>query len=87
MKKLNSAEVVVFAGGKGERMGDITRNRQKCLLPFEGEPILGHILKSIESAFGSAVVTVCVSYLANEVIDYVEKNKGKNIETKYVFDL
>lgn len=85
-KELTSAEVVILAGGKGERMGALTQNRQKCLIPFEGKPVLGYVIDSISEAFGSAKVILCVSFRAEDVYRYVEQNKPSNITTEYVLD-
>lgn len=45
------ASAVVLAGGKSSRMG-----RAKALLPFGGEPLIAHIVRSLGLLFAEAVV-------------------------------
>lgn len=37
--------IIVQAGGKGTRLGPLTRNRPKCLVPFDNTPVLFHLFK------------------------------------------
>ena len=37
--------IIVQAGGKGTRLGSLTRNRPKCLVPFDNLPILFHLFR------------------------------------------
>jgi NDP-sugar pyrophosphorylase family protein len=43
-------QAVILCGGKGERLGEITRRVPKPLLPVGGRPVLDHILDNLESA-------------------------------------
>jgi len=45
------ATAVVLAGGKSSRMG-----RPKALLPFHGEPLIGHIVRRLRHVFSDIVV-------------------------------
>lgn len=45
------ATAVVLTGGKSSRMG-----RPKALLPFDGEPLIAHILRGLKKMFAEAVV-------------------------------
>ena len=35
--------IVVQAGGRGSRLGYLTDNRPKCLVPVENKPMLFHL--------------------------------------------
>lgn len=48
-QEANSA--VILAGGKSSRMG-----RAKALLPFDGEPLIAHIVRALQSLFTDIVV-------------------------------
>lgn len=48
---INDATAVILTGGKSSRMG-----RPKALLPFEGEPLIAHILRGLKKVFAEAVV-------------------------------
>jgi NDP-sugar pyrophosphorylase family protein len=71
-------EAVILAGGRGQRMGELTNDRQKCLLPVDGEPILGIIISNLVSAFGSVDVKVAVSYHANDVMQFINNRFGSS---------
>ena len=45
------ASAVVLAGGKSSRMG-----RPKALLPFDGEPLIAHIVRALKRIFAEIVV-------------------------------
>ena len=81
-----TSQAVILAGGYGKRMGPVTEDTQKCLLPIDGKPILSHILDSLAEAFGSVNVLLCVSFKANEVKEYVDRNKPNKITVNYLWD-
>jgi NDP-sugar pyrophosphorylase family protein len=74
---------VVLAGGKGTRMGALTADQQKCLLPVEGKPILEHILDNLLEAFGSAHLIIATGH-KGETIKETYGNKYRNIDIEYV---
>jgi molybdopterin-guanine dinucleotide biosynthesis protein A/molybdopterin converting factor small subunit len=45
------ATAVILAGGRSSRMG-----RPKALLPFDGEPLIAHVVRSLTKMFAEAVV-------------------------------
>jgi NDP-sugar pyrophosphorylase family protein len=77
-------EAVVLAGGFGSRMGELTKENQKCLLPIDGEPTLLHIMRRLVTAFGSVDVKIAVAYQAEKVIEAVTKYKPANVHTTFV---
>lgn len=44
------ARGIVLAAGRGDELGELTKDRPKCMLPVSGKPILGHILDAYRSA-------------------------------------
>jgi mannose-1-phosphate guanylyltransferase len=60
----------LLAGGLGTRMGEITRDTPKCLLPVGGRPLLARWLDSLAQA-GCSGVLLNTHYLAQQVRDYV----------------
>ena len=47
----SDATAVILTGGKSSRMG-----RPKALLPFDGEPLIVHVVRSLKKLFADAVV-------------------------------
>jgi molybdenum cofactor guanylyltransferase len=49
--RMAEATAIVLAGGKSSRMG-----RPKALLPFDSEPLIAHIVRTLQYLFGEIVV-------------------------------
>lgn len=45
--------IIVQAGGKGTRLGYLTKNKPKCLAPVENLPMLFHLFHEIDPTNGS----------------------------------
>lgn len=80
---MSTIEVIALAGGRGSRMGHLTEDRQKCLLEIEGKPILGHLMDTLVDAFGSVDLKVGVCYKASQVINFLRRNKPKNVSVEF----
>ncbi len=84
--KSKEVEAIVLAGGKGERMGRLCEKKQKCLLPIDDMPILQYIMEELIKAFGSVSLKVALSHRAEDVKNFTERNKSKNLEATYLYD-
>jgi len=49
--RIADATAVILAGGKSSRMG-----RPKALLPFDGEPLIAHVVRLLKNIFAETVV-------------------------------
>jgi len=49
----DETSAIILAGGKSSRMG-----RPKALLPFDGEPLIAHIVRSFKELFADVVVVI-----------------------------
>jgi dTDP-glucose pyrophosphorylase len=61
---------LVMAGGKGQRLGEHTRNKPKPLLAVGNQPILQHILNDLEAA-GVENIFISVHYLADQITEFL----------------
>lgn len=61
---------ILLCGGKGERLRPFTENLPKALVPLNGEPLLGHLLRYLSSA-GITRVIVCVGYKAEAIQSFL----------------
>lgn len=66
---------LVMAGGRGRRLGDLTRERPKPLVSVAGRPMLEYVLSALEAA-GIRQVNVSVNYLGDQIIDYCSRREG-----------
>jgi dTDP-glucose pyrophosphorylase/CBS domain-containing protein len=60
---------VIMAGGKGERLGELTQAMPKPMLPVGDRPILAHIVNHLV-AHGVHRIFISVNYLAGMIRDY-----------------
>lgn len=63
-------EIVFLCGGYGERMGELTTHKQKCMLPYKNMPILEYGLRAASEAFGIFQPILCVGYRSEDVKNY-----------------
>ena len=43
-------EIIVQAGGRGSRLRHFTWNKPKCLVSFEGKPVIFHIFEQFKNS-------------------------------------
>lgn len=72
----------VLAAGRGTRMGQLTKNRNKCMLKFEGKPILAHIIDTLIFV-GASEIYITVNYCKEEMIDYLT-HEYKDIKFNFI---
>lgn len=65
-----SLPLMIFAAGFGTRMGELTRDRPKPLIPVAGKPLIDRALDTAAQA-GCAPVVVNVHYLADRMIAHL----------------
>ncbi len=86
LDKLHSlipADVVLMAGGKGERLKPLTDNIPKPMLKIGDKPI---IIRNIErlASFGIANFHVSVRHMANQIEEGIKENKIENTNINFV---
>jgi glucose-1-phosphate cytidylyltransferase len=69
-------KAVILAGGKGSRLGSLTKSIPKPMVKIGGKPILWHILK-ILSSNGIKDFIICLGYKGEIIRNYVSKLKEK----------
>src|SRR5881628_2179178 len=60
-------KVVLFCGGLGTRLGDLTENIPKPLVKIGYRPILWHVMKYY-AHFGHKDFILCLGYRADDII-------------------
>ena len=64
-------QAIILAGGRGSRMGDYTREHQKCMLEVDGAPIIQHILSGLRDTFGTRLeIIIATGYRGSEIKSY-----------------
>jgi dTDP-glucose pyrophosphorylase/CBS domain-containing protein len=82
-KSTRENPVVIMAGGKGERLGSLTKNCPKPMLEINGKPMLEIILeKCIVAGFTNFYISV--NYLKEKIIDYFETGEKWGVNISYL---
>jgi len=79
-------QAVILAGGAGKRMGELTKDKQKCMLEVEGIPIMEHILLGLKNIFGRKVEVIIATGYKGEEIKQRFGNDFNGIKLTYVHD-
>ena len=66
-------EAIILSGGKGSRIGKLTKTKPKCLIDINGKPFLYYQLKYLKNNNIKNVI-LSVAYLSEQIEEYVHKN-------------
>ena len=70
MKNLNKFEVIVQAGGRGSRLRHYTWNKPKCLVSYEGKPVIFHLF----DVFKNSNFHIIADYQIDKIKKYFKIN-------------
>ena len=73
---------LILAGGRGTRLGDLTKDRPKPMVDINGVPFLHHLLCQIQSlGFDRVAISIC--YLGNQIRDHFG-DKFQSLDLMYI---
>jgi dTDP-glucose pyrophosphorylase len=78
-----AAFALVLAGGLGTRMGPLTDDTPKPLIPVAGKPMIEHVLRHLVRG-GVRDVTIATNYLADRVEGYVGCGARYGLKINYI---
>ena len=67
---------IVLAGGFAKRMLPLTKNKPKQLLDVAGEPMLSHVLKSLEEISPERVIISVNSFFSSHFSQFIDDYSG-----------
>lgn len=76
-------EVVLMAGGKGERLLPLTKEVPKPMIPVGAKPMLEHVLESLID-HGFCNFTISINYLGESIKSYFGDGKSWGVNIRYV---
>lgn len=76
-------KAVILAAGKGIRMGPLTENRPKVMLPIANKPVLEHIILAFETA-GIRDFLIVTGYRKENIVGYFKDGSKWGVNIKYV---
>lgn len=85
MTDLASTPVLILAGGKATRLGEVTKAIPKALVPLAGEPFIDHQLAGLR-AQGVREVVMCVGHFADQIREHVGDGARFGLRVRYSDD-
>jgi len=76
-------KAIILAAGQGTRMGPLTRNTPKVMLPIANKPLLYHVIKSAHDA-GIKDFVVVVGYGEQIIKEYFKDGSDMGFRIEYV---
>lgn len=84
-KSVLPLDVLIMAGGKGERLRPLTEHLPKPLLKVGDSPILEHNLRHI-AKYGIQKINLSVNYLGHMIEDYFGNGNQMDLELSYIHE-
>jgi mannose-1-phosphate guanylyltransferase / phosphomannomutase len=75
-------QTVILAGGKGTRMGDLTREIPKPLIAIAGKPILEHQIELVKR-YGHTDIILLTGYRGEKIRDYFGNGSRWGVTIRY----
>ena len=76
----NLRHIIIQAGGKGTRLEGLTRNKPKCLVPYNNLPIIFHLFAKFKGAKFTIIadykIEVLQKYLSMFCAEILQKWRG-----------
>src|SRR5437879_2405791 len=78
-------KALILAGGRGTRMGDVTKTIQKTMIDLNGKPVLQHQIEFLKRN-GIVDILLSVGYLREQITDFFEDGKKFGVKIEYVVE-
>jgi dTDP-glucose pyrophosphorylase len=85
LKSYLPLDVVIMAGGRGQRLSPLTDTKPKPLIPVGNKPIIEHNIDRLVS-FGVDDIWISVKYLGEQIQAYFGDGKNKGVDINYVWE-
>ena len=82
---LSDVDVIILAGGLGSRLAPRIGGKPKVLAPVNGKPFLEFLFRWLSSQ-GAKKIILSLGYLADQVIEYIEKNEKYDMKIVYAVE-
>ena len=76
-------KVVILAGGYGSRMGNLTKNISKHMLPIAGKPILEWNIEFIKDQLKCKEIVMVVGYKEEVIKNYFKDGEDFGVSIEY----
>jgi NDP-sugar pyrophosphorylase family protein len=78
-------QAVILAGGLGTRLGALTRDLPKALLPIAGRPFLAWLVEALERC-GYRKLVLCIGHHGEQIVDFLGNGQAFGLDVSYSKD-
>jgi NDP-sugar pyrophosphorylase family protein len=75
-------QLAILAGGLGTRLGPLTANTPKSLVPVLGQPFLEHQIKLVREA-GVRRLVLCIGHYGEQIVERFDDGSSYGVEIAY----
>ncbi len=79
---MDNVSAIILVGGKGERLGDLTKDVPKPLIPVGGKPVVQHQVELLRRG-GIKKIIMCGSYMIDKIKGYFGNGGEFGVSIKY----
>lgn len=76
-------QAIILAAGMGKRLGELTKDNTKCMVPVNGTRLIDRVLTQLSKIKLSRVVIV-VGYEGNKLIEYIGNRYENHLNIEYI---
>lgn len=76
-------QAIILAAGMGKRLGELTKDNTKCMVPVNGIRLIDRVLTQLSQLNLSRVVIV-VGYEGNKLMDYIGNRYNNQLMIEYI---
>ena len=78
-------QMVILCGGLATRLGSLTKNIPKSMIPIENKPFLEHQIENLKK-YDIKDIVLCVGYLSEKIEEYFGDGSKFGVNIKYSYD-
>ena len=76
-------QAIILAAGMGRRLGELTKENTKCMVPVNGIRLIDRLLTQL-SGLGLNRVVIVVGYQGQKLIDYIGHHYDEKLKIEFV---
>jgi NDP-sugar pyrophosphorylase family protein len=75
-------QAIILAAGMGRRLGELTKENTKCMVPVNGIPLIDRLLRQLSGLTLNRVIIV-VGYQGRKLIDYIGHRYDEKLKIEF----
>lgn len=76
-------QAIILAAGMGKRLGDLTKDNTKCMMPINGERLIDRVIKQL-STLNLTRLVIVVGYEGKKLMDYIGNRYDDKLKIEYI---